>query len=154
MPVALFEFDNTIADTFGTLKKINKHRINPISVGAMDQWCMSRLKINAYMLVMIHMLRQRGYTIDIYSRRSNSDPDGELVKKWLNDKEVDYDKLHVLDKKEKLITIVRGYTYLITTNVDDALLLNNFSMLSSATIVDTVINKNIKLPIFCYRLYL
>lgn len=154
MSVALIEFDNTLANTVTTLSKINRYRSQKTTVHTMDSFSMSKLDFNAYLLVMIYQLRQRGYQIDIYNRRMSSDLDGELVRHWLDRKEIYYDKLHVLNKNDRMLSAVRGYTYLITSTVSDAIELNKYSMLSSATIVNTIINKNTKLPSYCNRLYL
>lgn len=154
MPVALFEFDNTLANTFTTIQKINKYRSEGISVNRMDEWSMSKLDFNAYILVMMYHLRKKGYGIDIYNRRGKSDPDGHLVRGWLDRKEIYYDELHVLNHHDSMIPIVRGYTYIVSTTLRDAIELNKYSVLSSATIVNSIINKNTKLPKFCDRLYL
>jgi hypothetical protein len=154
MPVALIEFDNTLANTVATISKINRYRSVKVSVNTMDSRCMSNLDFNAYILVMIHHLRQKGYFIDIYTRRKASDPDGLLVKEWLDKKQIYYDKVHVLGKNDKMLCAARGYTYLITTSISDAVELNKYSMLSSSTIVNTVINYKCKLPSYCDRLYL
>ena len=154
MPVALIEFDNTLANTVATISKINRYRSHKVSVNSMDDFAMSKLDFNAYILVMIYQLRQRGYGIDIYNRRKSSDPNGKLVKNWLDKKEIYYDNIHVLNKNDSMIGAVRGYTYFISTSIHDAVELHKYSMLSSATIINTVINNKSKLPYYCNRLYL
>ena len=154
MPVVFIEFDNVIADTFNCLRSINSYRTEKVSVGTMDEWCMKRLNFNAYILVMIKILMKRGYKIHIYSRRKKSDPYGEVVCKWLKNNNIPCDIVHILDKKEPLSGCVRQKTYLVTTSLDDLYNLKKIDRLSSATVVNAIINKGKEIPSNCDRLYL
>jgi len=147
--VALFEFDNVICDTLGYIRSSNI----PFSFSNIDHNIQKKMKYHAYSKVMMYMLRNKGYSIEIYSRRKRHDADGVIAKKWLDENNFQYDKIHVIHHNDSIVNNVTGYTYLITTSVDDAKILNKYSLLSSATVVDCVINRKLQLPNYCDRLY-
>jgi len=150
--VALFEFDNVLCKTLEYV--VSQRRKNKMFTFANIDHCHQRhMDFHAYPMVMIKWLRDKNYNIHIYARRKNIDRYGVVVETWLNDKGFDYDRLHIIDRHEPLLRYIDAYTYLVTTDIADAVHLHNMSVLSSATIVNCALNTKHKLPSYCDRLY-